>query len=168
MAQRNDLIPQSLDDDAVVDIIRDLQVAGTLGVLNVSDGIVPVYLLGQRTAFAFEVQTPSFDAAEWFSVGELTNPGSTVLADTGQLVAGTYDVQIIVESSAAGSMRFEHRNAANAADVNAQFISTNVGGGSVWSLALTALANERFRVFNIAAPGAGVLVQASVLAARRG
>ncbi len=166
MADRSAQLPQVIDEQFVADLIRDLQVVGTLGVLNVSDGIVPVYLLGQRTAFQFEVQDPFYAAGEVFTEDEQTNPAANfILADTGQLPAGTYDLIYTVNQSSAAvdmSARFQHRNAANAADINSWLIGLVSKETLRLRWALTCAENERFRVLNISAPGAGVLVQATI------
>ena len=100
MAERSSSVPQSLDVDFVADMVRDLQIAGRMGVLNVSDVVVPMYLLGQRTAFAIEVVTPSYEATDWYTEGVKT-AGTPVMADTGNLAVGVYDFQMTLNSSAA-------------------------------------------------------------------
>lgn len=165
MADRSAALPQVIDEQFVADLIRDLQVVGTLGVLNVSDGIVPVYLLGQRTAFQFEAQDPFYAAGEVFSAGEQTNPAANfVLADTVALPVGTYDLIATIGQGGNNGLvfRFQHRNAANAADINTWMVAMPPEDTKRYRFALTIAASERFRVLNVAAPGAGVLVQASI------
>lgn len=84
--------PQVVDEAFVDDMVRDLQVVGTMGVLDVADGIVPVYLLGQRTAFKVEIEEPSFKFTELFTEGfQGSAPAATLMAETGQLPVGIYD-----------------------------------------------------------------------------
>jgi hypothetical protein len=81
---------------------------------------------------------------------------NTVVADTGQLAAGTYDVEYCLSiggvATAGVELVIEHRNAANNANVSV------LGGcacpASVAGRAsrVTAAANERFRVVVGAAP----------------
>jgi len=163
--------PQVTDDDFVDDMIRDLKVVGRLGVLDVSDKIVPIYLLGQRTAFKLSVQQPSYNVAEIFSGGLLLNPGAgTVIADTTALAIGTYDFIVDLTTVAANvSMEIQWRDTANVADINNWTIRLANAGMTAyrWTMAISVLPLERLRVVNTAAPGAGISIQASIAATLR-
>ncbi len=161
-------IPQVIDEAFVDEMIRDLQVVGRLGVLNVSDGIVPVYLLGQRTAFQVEVQNPFFATGEFFTAGAQVNPAAnTVLADTTALPVGVYDL-IVEFTMTGGGVRFlvQHRNAANAVTLTEWQAFVGVNGPMYyrWVLGFQLAASERLRVLNSAAPGAGITAYASIAA----
>ena len=167
MAERNAVTPQSLDDDAAADLIRQLQVVGRLGILNVSDTIVPMYLLGQRAPLDIEVVPALYAPGEVFSAGRLVNPAAgTVLSDTTALTAGDYD--FLVDGAAGVSMwlQVQHRNAANAANINEWGMWLS-GATYRLPLSLVMAENERLRVLNLAAPGAGVSTQASILGRAR-
>lgn len=82
----------------------------------------------------------SLNAAVRNSQGIQTNPTTaTVLADTGAVAGGLYDVKIIVGSSVAATFEVQVRDSANAANVgsthivyvaagqSAQFVLSNVG-----------------------------------------
>lgn len=167
MAERSAAVPQSLDDDAVADLVRELQVAGRLGVLNVSDVIVPMYLLGQRQPLDITVVPPVYLSSEVFSAGMLVAPAAaTVLADTAALTIGDYD--FIVDNACGGPVwyQIQHRDAANAANVNEWGVVVNASAYRL-PLSLTLANNERLRVLNLAAVAAGVGAQVAILAQKR-
>jgi len=164
VAERTAIIPQSHDPVFVDDLIRQLRIEGKLGVLNVSDTIVPIYLLGQTTQLAFTVQDPFYAAGQVFTEGEQTNPAAAfVLADTTALPAGTYDIVLTGMLTLAAGLRFDfqHRNAANAANIN-EWVFRTAGESVRYRLSLAIAENERFRVLNQATPGAGEIVQWSI------
>lgn len=120
MAIRDPTRPQ-LDFPALVaELITQLRLTGQVGLLDFSDQVVPVFLIGSR-GIDFGSEAPTFRSASVFA-GAATDPAAeTVVADTGQLPAGTYDVQsaisfvgsFAIPPSAAISL--QHRDAANLA-----------------------------------------------------
>ncbi len=118
MAMRDPTRPQ-LDFPALVaELITTLRLTGQVGLLNFSDEVVPTFLIGQR-GVRFGVDVPIFNSASVFSGAEVTPAANTVIADTGQLPAGTYDMMINMVSVAATALAdvgwsANHRDAANA------------------------------------------------------
>jgi len=163
--------PQSLDDNFVADMIRDLKVVGNLGILNVADGIIPVYLLGQRTAFQVEVQSRFYAPTEVFSIGEVITPApGTVLADTDELQGGIYDLQITIGSSVSTSESMatvvEHRDRTNTVNINAWSLPILGFGFSAFDTSLVIDVDERLRVITAGTIGSGS-GQAAIMAKRR-
>jgi len=109
------------------DLIRELRLTGTLGLLNLSDTVIPVISVGDVRPPTFSFAPITFESAGIFS-GSATAPAAgTVIADTGQLAAGTFDIQvhmaIFANVTTGGTpMVCEHRNAANSATL-AVFLS---------------------------------------------
>lgn len=84
----------------------------------------------------------------WESEGVKTNPSAgDVLADTGALAVGLYDIRILVGGSAAASWTVNRRNAANGADVGDQPLVYTPAGASQWAQFTMSLeASERVRL----------------------
>lgn len=104
----------------------------------------------------------------WLTEGPLTAPtAGTLLAQTGTIPSQpgpTVLPRVLLSATAIVSVRIEHRNAANAANLTAhtmgipanQPVELALGGG------VRVSAGERFRVVMAANAGAGVVVQASI------
>lgn len=108
MAERSATRPQVIDDKFVDDMVRDLSVVGSLGVLNVADGILPVYLLGQRSAFQLNLATPAFDASNTFSAGAQTGTtAGDIMADTLVLPAGQYDIELWLDGDHGNAFQWQ-------------------------------------------------------------
>lgn len=82
------------------------------------------------------------------SAGKQTNPTTaTVLADTGALVAGLYEVRVLLGASAAAIFALERRNAANGANVGDVPAIYVPAAGSLYAVFTYVLeASERLRV----------------------
>jgi hypothetical protein len=126
--------------------------------------IVPVALVDPptltATLSAMVVDTPA-------TAGELTAPAiNTRLADTGALVAGQYNVLLILSSTENNNRayRWRRRNAADAADIWSQQLELVAGMDTfdIGPLRLVINANERLVVENTVAIAAGQIVQASI------
>ena len=81
----------------------------------------------------------------------LVNPGAgVIMADTGQLVAGYYDLYFNMSGSAAHSyFAAQHRNAANALNLHLIYISLPALGAVWFKLSNWKVAtNERLRLVN--------------------
>jgi len=98
------------------DLIAQLNLVGTIGLLNFADTVVPTFLVGSR-GLSFEVNPPDFTSAQSFFASAAAPAANTVLADTGQLPAGTYDLRGSLSfngnGTAGGVISIQHRNAAN-------------------------------------------------------
>ena len=97
------------------------------------------------------------------SAGEQTAaPIGTRHFDTGQLAAGTWEVQWYLSSQADEAFRLKTRNAADTADVNSIWVGARISGNStmlhvmIFKVAL----NERIVMENITSLAAGVESQA--------
>jgi len=160
MAGRDASIPQADFPQLVADIIRQLRLTGQLGILNMSDLIVPTYIVASREgALTITASPPTFTSASTFN--NFTNVPSVnqVLLDTGPLPAGTYDVFAMITSNGAATtgvatISLQHRNAANSATL-AVLLNRHTGSGTdVTSVNATNLApmayviaaNERLRI----------------------
>jgi hypothetical protein len=116
------LEPVSDDPILLTDFLQLLSVKGKVGQLRVANIILPTVSLGDVATPHINVRTPAFRSTDVFSNGIQAAPAiGTVLADTGQLPAGTYDVGFLCasneDSNNSQSIVLEHRNAANAANL---------------------------------------------------
>lgn len=194
MAERIPGAPQVDDPAVVADFIRSLGIRGRIGELGVADTIVPVFLIGQNPGITTTEpapiigvvggtpvpvsgagETPAFGSGDVFTTGPQTAPGAgTVLADTGALPAGTYDLRFLTSSNSNSvlteTFMVQHRNAANAANlatweyVTILSASNNVGA-ITYALGYILALNERIRIINSQA-GEGGTSQVAVIFAR--
>ena len=109
-------------------------------------------------------------AGGWSTEGITVNPGiGAVLADTGQLVAGYYDVRAMWTSTEAGTgaLYLQHRNAANTADVKSQYsiFALSTFYAVEWLRNYRFETNERLRIVAVDAIAADV--QASIIWSKR-
>jgi len=142
--------------ELTADLIAALRLTGTVGLLDFSDLVRPVFLIGSR-GVEFGGANPTFASSQVFH-GQVTNPAAnTVIADTGALPAGTYDIWGFVEGwfsvALDGAIRIEHRNAANNATL-ATLLSSSRGGTTQQGQSFlghsryTIALNERLRVIS--------------------
>lgn len=175
MADPDPSTPQVVDPERVVDLTRLLQIRGPLGVLNVLDTIVPVVSMGDVVTRTINILQPAFRSTDLFSVGFLTgSPVQTVHADTGPLLAGTYDVLLagpMVEQNAAVAFTLAHRNAADTADLMlwGRLVSGGLSGtdNPYIPFGYEIADDERLRVVNNDVIAAGTRSIATILAHRR-
>ena len=160
MAEVNPTVPQAVDPEVAVSLTRLLQIRGPLGVLNVLDTIVPVVSLGDVVERTVTVLQPSFRSTDVFSNGiQINQVAGTVLADTGQLPAGVYDVMLQMagdNNEANQRVAFEHRNAANSTNLATwdYLLHMNVDDTKSWGpfhLAYELAVNERIRLVQVEA-----------------
>ena len=87
------------------------------------------------------------------SEGQTTNPGTTnVMADTGALDGGNYEVRALVGASAAATFALQRRNAANDGNVGDVPVLYVVAGSSAqFTLRYRVEAGERIRLMMHAA-----------------
>ena len=135
------------------DLIGQLQLVGTVGLLNFLPEVRPTFIIGSR-GLTIEPQPTVYTPSEVFT-GELNNPaGNVIIIDTGQLPAGDYDVIATLSASATAGITarnsLEHRNAANAATLSDFFTFVTPTGTMNYSItiALRLALNERLRWFN--------------------
>jgi len=111
--------------------------------------VTPVVLVGGTVSFLAS-PTPAYQVLDIFTEGPLVNPAAgAVLADTGQLPAGSYSVQVLMQAGANNTYTFEWRNAGNTADLWSQILRFNPAVGDMLNLSFRldiANDNERFRI----------------------
>ena len=161
--------PQSQSSELVAELISALQVRGRIGKLDISDVVSPVYLVdGSATQLPGLQGEPVFLPAEIFS-GSAIAPGvSIAIVDTGQLPAGTYDLKLywqiaIASGNPPGFLSWQHRDAANAANIWTQDIVASFDVADSWSFATTLQTNERIRLLTRIVFAANDRLGASVL-----
>jgi len=102
----------------VADLIDDLRLTGQVGVLDFTPTITPVFIVGSR-GLSLDAAPPVFTSAQIFQGFASAAAVNTIVVDTGQLPAGTYDVfgeiNMIGQSSVNCHIELQLRNAANAA-----------------------------------------------------
>lgn len=178
MAEPTDPGPVADDPELTVNLTRLLNIRGPLGLLKVLDTVVPVVSLGNVVQPIVEINQPAFRSTDVFSNGVLVAPAAgTVLADTGQLAAGTFDVQYYVSAMdflGTRQLDFEHRNAANAANLaiwSFLFFNAVENQTKQWgpfNMGYEVALNERLRiVVGAVAIGAAIPVVATIFARRR-
>jgi len=133
------------------DLISDLRLTGTIGVLDFAPVVLPVYIVGDRdlTVDAVGVQWLPGEIVD----GIANNPAaSAILVDTGALAQGIFDIQVSMSGAitvgGGRALILEHRNAANAATLNNWSMLLANTGVSMFSeqFAMTIALNERLRV----------------------
>lgn len=140
------------------DIIQELRLLGTIGLLDFKPEIQPVYIVSARGGSLDVISSqPVFTTAEIFS-DQTANPAiNAVLATTGALPAGDYDVKAICTWATTGApaanptFDFQHRDAADAVTLArvpfAAVLDTvsTTSGVLVIDYATTLATNERLR-----------------------
>lgn len=106
----------------IADLIAQLNIVGQIGVLDFSDTVQPMFIVGTREgALSVTSEAVDYTSAQLFSAASAAPGLNQVLADTGQLPAGTYDIQVGYSMSGdivADFLFFQHRNAGNTADLS--------------------------------------------------
>lgn len=153
------------------DLIAQLNLIGTVGLLNFDPVVRPVFIVGDRD-LSVTSQPVLFAQSEVFD-GTAINPlAAAVIVDTGQLPAGDYDVQLHLSAAlVTGGPRgliTEHRNAANDTTLTRWFcFAANTSSNALQAVFAFVLAeNERFRVITSAGL-TGAEVGATIMIARR-
>lgn len=149
-------------------------VLNRLGIRNpdvnfaLADIIQPVSIVDSDIGFVVGSPVRGAPASAGFLVAPAIN---TVLADSGPMPAGNYDLLVLVDSGSTGTEGYEvqRRDAANAANVWGQrVINTTVAGTAgptkTWYYRerVSLAVNERVRVIILAAGTAGSWYQANV------
>lgn len=170
-------VPRVNDPELEANLIRLLDVVGPLGTIRVLDVVMPVVSLGNVVNPTVDTRTPSWRAGDTV-FGQAVSPAqNTVLADTGALPAGTYDVFSYLEYTGAGTpgslFILEHRNAANNATLATLLSLASDGGGNSFHIATLPTIgyelglNERLRTITPLLSNTGGF-SSSIFARRRG
>lgn len=157
MAPREPIRPQLDFPQLTADLIRQLQLKGQVGLLDFIDSVQPTMIIGIRDGISFNFVTPSFTSAQVTSGEALSPAANTIVADTGPLPAGTYDltaqINIVGNGAAQQYGALEHRNAANSATLATLLrqLTTTITNRSAPSAILPLMgyvigASERLRV----------------------
>lgn len=151
--------PEVDDPILLADLIRILSIKGALGKMRVADIVLPIVSLGDVVQPTVEVRQAAFRSTDIFGGAGVVAPAvNTILADTGPLPAGVYDVALYASSndsgSAAARTRVEHRDAANAANLAQWDLQTaSQDQTAIWSPWITfgyeLALNERLRMLNV-------------------
>lgn len=153
MGHRNPFVPQVNDPELEADLIRLLSIVGALGTLNVVDTVVPTVSLGS-IADEIDNRSPVFLDTDIHSEGVKTAPtASLLLADTGQLNTGIYDISIALSSTEVAvdnTLNIEHRNAANTGTVRQWTVVHGRDNSLIFTfnMAMSFTQNERLTVRN--------------------
>lgn len=180
MPPRNPATTQVDFPQLVADMIGQLNIRGTVGLLDFVPAIQPVYIAAQREgALTLETAPVVFGTAEIFSDETVAPTVAEVLADTGPLPAGKYDciVDSRLISGASGviqsNCQFQHRNAGNTANLwsmDLAFYSHGAVGqtnGRQTTFAIEISDDERLRFQNLIGIAAGVIYDTVIFARRR-
>ena len=181
MARRDGLRPQLDFPELIADVISELRVRGPLGVLNLTDEVRPVYIIGAREGSLEVTSVPvTFGSAAVFHGAVATPAANAVIVTTGALPAGDYDILAHIAAVALGTAVsaapvLQHRNAADAATL-ATLLSVGVSAGAASVgpsaamlplIGYTLAINERLRVVNSADAVSSGVVTATIFAQRR-
>lgn len=122
MAERNASKVQLDFPELIADLIDQLRLGGQVGLLDFLDSVQPTYIVAAREgALRLTVEQPLWTSAQIFTDQTNSPAVNAVLATTGQLPAGDYDVKAIctwanIAAAAVGPVfDLQHRNAADAA-----------------------------------------------------
>jgi len=130
---------------------------------RLSDIVIPVSIVDQDVDLN-QVQIPILSGAP-ATEGELVAPAATtLLADTGQLVAGTWALIVWIGAQDTLFVDVQHRNAANGANIWSIpfFHRRDTSLNQIFSIRLTFLTDERFRVLVRTNVAAGNTVQCNI------
>jgi len=153
VAPREPIRPQLDFPELTADLIEQLNLKGQVGLLDFIDSVQPSFIIGIREGIGFTFTAPTFTSAGVFSDFSFAPAVNTVLADTGPLPAGNYDVKAgwsWSNQTASAGCDMQHRNAANAANL-AEWPHNLQGDASVTNASFpitfgyTLALNERIR-----------------------
>lgn len=176
MAEPDPNTPQVVDPERVVNLTRLLQIRGPLGVLNVLDTIVPVVNMGDVVTRTITVLQPAFRTSDVFSNGYISNGApSAILADTGPLAEGIYDILVQATGNTNVSEQrivVQHRNAADNATLaewahNLTIIAQGNNPNLDYALGIEFADNERLRISQVLLGSPGQGLTATIFARRR-
>lgn len=152
MAPREPLRPQLDFPQLTADLIEQFNLKGQVGLLDFLDQVRPVIIIGTRgDGLPVTVTAQSFTTAQVFSGSVLNAVAGTVVADTGQLPEGTYDIKVgfsnTMDAGGTGIFTLEHRNAANAANLASWPYVWRTGNqyADNWDYAMEFATDERLR-----------------------
>lgn len=134
------------------DLIAQLRLTGTIGLMDFDPTVRPVFIVGDRD-LEVEAVAPVVTPAQ-ITNGAANNPAANqVIVDTGQLPAGNYDILLLMSarfSLLGGETIWEHRDAANAVTLSAWAIETGTDFALSQSLtfSMSIVEDERLRMIS--------------------
>ncbi len=153
MPPRDPSVTQLDNPELVADLIGQLSVIGTIGLLDFIPAVAPVFIVGSR-GLTIESQPVVYAPAEIFDAAALNPAAATVIVDTGQLPAGDYDVNVHMDLAitvgVVQALVLIHRDAADAANLTVwrlHYIGP-VQRGFDMNIALRIATNERLIIRN--------------------
>jgi len=161
MPERNPANVQLDFPQLVADMIDQLKLIGSVGLLDFDPIVRPVYIVGDRD-LAVQVQEIVWLPAENFAIVSANPASAAVLIDTTALPAGDYDVisgWTMANMGAPGDLQLQHRNAANSATLafwpGVQNVNGATGPDNARRFALRLDDDERLR-YHMVIGGGGV------------
>lgn len=163
MAPRNPSLVQLDFPQLTADLIAQLRLTGTVGLLDFLTEVRPVYIVAAR-AGALNVSTnlPLFRSSE-ITASSAANPAAdAIIGDTGALPAGDYDIFASIDVVGITSVGpntavvLQQRDAANAVTLASLLFAGHTGALNLSSHAVLPLTgyqialNERLRFINAA------------------
>ncbi len=137
----------------VSDLINQLQLVGTIGLLDFSPVVQPTFIVGSR-GLTIEAEPVVFAPAEVFDGAALNPAATTVIVDTGPLPAGDYDLNVqmnlAITVGVVQALLLSHRDAADAADLSIWRLhySGATQESFAMTIALSMAENQRFIIRN--------------------
>lgn len=122
MAERDASKVQLDFPQLTADIIAALRLTGTLGLFDMSDVVIPTISVGNIRPITSTLIPPTFTSAGVFSNNTSAPALNAILADTGPLPGGDYDVIVgwsQMNNANTSNVELQHRNAANVANLAA-------------------------------------------------
>ncbi len=127
--------------------------------------VVPAVLVGGEVEFVVG-PTPAYEVTDVFTASQQTNPGAGfILADTGPLPRGPYNLNVFISCQESNIFTFEYRNATNLADLWTQLVGAVNRQLTNFQLRIfLANDNERFRIRTFGGTNVGIVYQAMIMA----
>ena len=170
MPPRDPTRPQLDFPQLTADLIDKLRLVGTIGLLDFEPSVQPVFLVGERD-IAFNLQQQVLQTGEFHSGIALNPIVNAVIVDTGQLVAGDFDIWLSMTTTAGNTpvLQYQHRNAANTVTLADIPLAVGEDSGASFNLsfAVKVSTNERLRILNTQAILVAGHAVGSIMARRR-
>ncbi len=159
MPPRDPNIPQLDNPELVAALITQLEIIGGIGLLNFVPAVSPVFIVGSR-GLSISNDPPVYQSAQIFDGTAAAPVANTVVADSGALPAGDYDIWANIASAGSATagtfaiLAVEHRNAANAVTLATLLrLSITTAGvspfGSLPQTGYRLALNERIRAITL-------------------
>ncbi len=147
------------------DLLSRLGISRQRVPFNLGSEVLPVAVVDSLVDFVAHA-TAAYRVQDIFTNGVQTAPPvQTVLADTGPLPTGLYNIQVFVAAQEINSYTFEWMDVANAVPVWDQIIAAPDRETLIYQVRLVIVnADERFRIRNRVAGTVAIDYEATILA----